>query len=73
MPRLRKTSTRRPRRSNGDRQTVQRLLELLRIGKDLRQRKARVTRAKIKVRAYENELKLEIAADRMLADVLEPT
>jgi hypothetical protein len=58
-----------PRRSRRDRATVRRLLDLLRAGKDVRVRKARLTRAKIRVRQYDNDLKLAIAIDRLLRDL----
>jgi hypothetical protein len=57
------------RRSQAERQLVSALVQRLRAGADVRQRKARRTRAAIKVRAYENELKLDIAIERLIDDL----
>jgi hypothetical protein len=42
-----------------------RMLELLRAGKDVRQRKVRRIRAAIRVRRYENAMKLGVAIDKL--------
>ena len=60
---------RRRRRSKADRALAERLTELLRQGADFRQRKTRRTRAAIKVRSYENELKLQIAIERLIDEL----
>jgi hypothetical protein len=48
------------------RQAVADMLEILKSGGDSRHRKVRRLRAAIKVRAYENDLKFQIAIDRMM-------
>ena len=45
------------------------MLRRLREGHDLRTRKARRLRAAIRVERYENELKLQIALDRLLSNL----
>ncbi|HEV7299789.1 MAG TPA: hypothetical protein VGN72_10520 [Tepidisphaeraceae bacterium] len=57
------------RRTKADRAAVASLVELLKRGADVRQRKARRTRAAIKVRSYENDLKLEVAIERLIDDL----
>jgi hypothetical protein len=47
---------------------IQTMLAHLRAGGDARLRKVRRLRAAIKVGAYENNLKLQIALDRMIRD-----
>lgn len=56
-------------RKDADRILAQRMLQVLRSGKDVRQRKVRRLRAAVKVRAYENPLKLQIALDRLAKDL----
>src|SRR5258708_2223972 len=53
------------RRSKEDREVASRMLAALQAGADLRTRKVRRLKAAIKVRAYENDLKFEIAVERM--------
>jgi len=65
----RRHARKRRRLTAADRQAVLRMLELLKGGADLRARKARRTRAAIKVRSYENDLKLQVAIERMLVDL----
>jgi hypothetical protein len=45
------------------------MLTALRDGTDLRRRKVRRLKAAIKVRAYENNLKFQVAFDRLRADI----
>ena len=45
--------------------TAARMLELLRAGKDVRQRKVRKIRAAIKVRRYEDTMKLAVALGKV--------
>ena len=51
---------------------VQQFLASLRAGADVRDRKVRRLRAAIRAGAFENQLKLEIASDRLAADLLAP-
>lgn len=53
-------------RTAADRELALRMLEALMAGSDVRARKVRRLKAAIKVRAYENELKFQVAFDRML-------
>ncbi|HWE96041.1 MAG TPA: hypothetical protein VG269_18910 [Tepidisphaeraceae bacterium] len=57
---------RRPRRA-----LLARLLALLQSGKDVRQRKVRRVRAAVRASRYENDLKVSIAADRLLNELAE--
>jgi hypothetical protein len=52
-------------RTAADRALAERMLERLRGGGDIRARKVRRIKAAIKVRHYENALKLAVAIDRM--------
>jgi hypothetical protein len=52
-------------RSPSDRALAERMLERLRLGSDVRSRKVRRLKAAIKVRHYENALKLTVAIERM--------
>ncbi len=52
-------------RTAADRALAERMLQRLRGGADVRARKVRHIRAAIKVRSYENALKLAVAIDRM--------
>ena len=52
-------------RTPAERALAQRMLEQLRTGADVRSRKVRRIKAAIKVRHYENALKLAVALDRM--------
>ena len=45
------------------------MLRRLRDGHDLRARKARRLRAAIRVERYENDLKLQIALDRLISNL----
>jgi hypothetical protein len=47
------------------------LLAALRAGADFRERKVRKLRAAIRASAYENHLKLDIACDRLISELLE--
>jgi hypothetical protein len=58
-------------RSESEEATAKRMLELLRAGADVRARKVRRLRAAVRVKAYENHLKLSIAVDRMVRRTLE--
>lgn len=64
---------RRPKRATASRhkgnELVQIMLTHLRSGGDARLRKVRRLRAAIKVGCYENDLKLQVALDRMIRDV----
>jgi hypothetical protein len=55
-----------------DRLLLEQLLAALRAGTDVRGRKVRRLRAAIRARRYENRLKLEVASDRLAADLLAP-
>jgi hypothetical protein len=57
------------RRTAADRALAERMLERLRGGADLRARQVRRIKAAIKVRHYENALKLAVAVDRMTGAV----
>ena len=59
----------RPRRTAADRAAAARYLQMLRAGDDTRTQKIRQIRASVRRRAYENDLKLSIALDRLLADI----
>ncbi len=65
----RQPQPRRRRRTKADRALVAHLGDLLRQGADLRHRKARRTRAAIKVRSYENDLKLQVAIERLIDEL----
>jgi predicted alpha-1,6-mannanase (GH76 family) len=52
-------------RSPSDRALAERMLERLRHGTDVRSRKVRRIKAAIRVRHYENALKLAVALERM--------
>ncbi len=60
-------------RSESEREAARRMLELIGKGSDIRQRKVRRVKAAIKVRAYENDLKFEVALERLSADVAPPS
>ena len=49
---------------------VEQFLAALRAGADFRDRKVRRLRAAIRAGAFENRLKLEVASDRLAADLL---
>jgi hypothetical protein len=68
---LRGNRARKPRRSRADRATVAAMLERLRQETDLRDRMIRRIRAAIRARRYENDLKLQVAMERALADTIE--
>lgn len=51
------------------RRQIRRFLTLLRAGEDLRLPMVRSLRAAVRARRYENDLKLSIAIDRLLAEV----
>jgi hypothetical protein len=59
-----------PHRSEADLDLARRMLEALRNGSDVRRRKVRRLKAAIKVRAYENNLKFQVAFDRLRATAL---
>jgi hypothetical protein len=58
-------------RSQSEEAVARRMMELLRAGADVRARKVRRLRAAVRVKAYENQLKLSIAVDRMLNQTME--
>ena len=55
-------------RSATDRQCARRFLRLLQLGTDLRRAKVKHLRRSIEQGSYENDLKLNIAADRLFDD-----
>ena len=55
--------------SDADRAAAAHLLEALRGGQDVRRRKVRRLRAAVRVRAYENSLKFQIALERLLGEL----
>jgi hypothetical protein len=67
----RPATPRRRRRTKADCALAHRLIALLHEGQDIRMRKTRRTRAAIKVRSYENDLKLQVAIERLI-DELSP-
>jgi hypothetical protein len=58
-----------PHRTEADLDLAQRMLAALQKGSDLRLRKVRRLKAAIKVRAYENDLKFQVAFERLRASV----
>jgi hypothetical protein len=54
-----------------DKILVDQFLEALRAGADFRDRKVRRLRAAIRAGAFENMLKLEVATDRLAAELLD--
>jgi len=58
------------RRTKADRALAERMLALLKSGADVRKKRVRRVRARIRDRSYENRLKLEIAVDRLLEDLM---
>jgi hypothetical protein len=52
-------------RTAAERDLARRMLEALKAGSDVRSRKVRRLKAAIKVRAYENDLKFQVALERM--------
>ena len=54
-----------------DKAMVEEFLTALREGADFRGRKVRRLRAAIRARAYENHLKLQVAGDRLLDELLD--
>jgi hypothetical protein len=63
------TRPRGKRRSRSEQQLRAAMLRLLRAGGDLRSRKTRRLRAAIRVNGYENDLKLQIALERLLGEL----
>jgi hypothetical protein len=61
-----------PHRSEADLELARRMLDALRRGADMRLRKVRRLKAAIKVRAYENNLKFQVAFDRLRATAVTP-
>jgi hypothetical protein len=61
----------RSRRSGADRNLAKRLLSDAKAGRDVRAPKVRRVRAAIEARAYENELKLAVALQRLEDQVRE--
>ena len=57
-------------RGPADRALAVRMLASVKAGRDVRERKIRRLRAAIRVRAYENDLKLAVAVERMRTDLL---
>ncbi len=62
-------STPLPARSSDDLATADHLLALLRAGTDARTDKVRRLRRSVRTGAYENDLKLSIAVDRVVRDL----
>jgi hypothetical protein len=58
-------------RPDADAETARRMMQLLRAGADVRASKVRRLRAAVRVKAYENQLKLSVAVDRMVRRTLE--
>lgn len=56
-------------RTRKEKALAAKMLRRLRDGHDLRTRKARRLRAAIRVERYENELKLQIALDRLISNL----
>ena len=54
------------RRKRADRELVQQLLAVLKTGGDARRGKIKQVRQKVRTSAYENDLKLSIAVDKMI-------
>jgi hypothetical protein len=54
-----------PKRTKAERAAAERMLEMLRAGKDVRSRKVRKIRAAIKVKRYENAMKLGVALAKL--------
>jgi hypothetical protein len=52
-------------RSSADRALAERLLSDAKAGRDVRRGKVRRVRAAIEARSYENDLKLEVALERL--------
>jgi anti-sigma28 factor (negative regulator of flagellin synthesis) len=50
---------------------VQQYLAALKAGTDFRDRKVRRLRAAIRAGAFENQLKLEVASDRLASDLID--
>ena len=49
------------------------MLQLLTAGKDVRRRKTRHVRGKIRAKLYENNLKLQIAMEKLMREALGPS
>jgi hypothetical protein len=65
-----KTSSQpKPRRSRADRAAVKMFMSLLQAGSDTRIKKVKRIRQSVRTRAYENELKLSIAMDRLVREL----
>jgi hypothetical protein len=64
------TSSTSKRRAAADRKLAAAMLALLRDGADLRRRKSRRLRGAIRARIYENDLKFQIAIDKMVKDLV---
>ena len=52
-------------RTKAEREAAERMLEMLRAGKDVRARKVRKIRAAIKVKRYENAMKVAVALGKI--------
>jgi len=66
---LRKTSPLRTGRAPGEIRSAAKLLKALRAGGDVRKRKTRRLRGAVRADRYENDLKVAIAIDKLLADL----
>ena len=55
----------RTKRTKAERDAARRMMEMLRGGKDVRSRKVRKIRAAIKVKRYENAMKLGVAVEKL--------
>lgn len=60
-------------RTDADHALVDRLLTATRAGVDVRARKIRRLKAAIKVGVYENDLKLDVAVERLLDALSDPS
>lgn len=67
MKKAKRTNPTRRKRSTEERALAKRLLQQLRTGGDVRQRKIRRIKAAIKVHRYESAMKLGIALDKLTA------
>jgi len=65
----RKTASTKTKRTRAERALATKMMRQLRAGADARSRQARRLRAAIRADRYENNLKLQIALDRLLAEL----
>jgi hypothetical protein len=62
--------TAKPKRSRTDRALARRLMSLLKSGSDTRIKKVKRIRQSVRTKSYENDLKLSIALERMVREVI---